>query len=284
LFDINNPSTRIFAGGSYQETLSNTWHLIFPAANLGTKKTYRLGLVDGILKNQNGNNVQLLTTHIYTMIDTSCNSKGTFDRGYCFCQDGYAGDECTTCDVGFTNVDTNGGLTCVKQAGRLCLENSCSCKPNTSPCVKLGACDDSSGKIVCTCYGHYYGPTCNQCATGYQDFNKGCIKIPSGCPNCTHGNCDLSGSNLCICDPHYKGKICDECNDGWSGNDCSQPVQTNKPSGSASQSAGLTALTVICIVIALAVIATTVGFLIYKKFFGPRRYAQLELAELDDTF
>ena len=240
LYEINSPSIKIFAAAASPETSENTWHIIFSPTNFVTKKTYKLGLVNGVLTDQNGVAVQLLTTHTYTMIDTTCNSKGTFDRGYCFCKDGYAGDECTTCDIGFVNVDTTGGLNCAKQSGHLCLESSCGCKPNTSPCVKLGSCDDSTGKIVCSCYDHYGGPTCTQCAAGYTDFNRGCVKIPSGCPNCTHGNCDIA-SLTCICDLHYRGKTCDECNDGWTGSDCSQEVQTNKP---ISSSVGLTSFTV----------------------------------------
>jgi len=263
-----------------EETNQDTWHLIFPPS-FTTKKIYKLGMVNGILTNQNGDPIQLISSHTYSMIDTSCNGKGDFDRKYCFCFDGYAGDECTTCAFGFKNVDTN-GLNCVKQTGKLCLENSCGCQPNTSPCVPIGICDDSKGQINCTCPRNYGGLTCNQCATGYTNYNKGCIKVNNGCPNCTHGYCDLN-LQACVCNDHFSGRTCDECANGWSGNDCSQEVPTTS-SGEigAVQSVALTAITVACIIIAILVLVGTIGLLMYKKFFSPRKYSQLELSEMEE--
>jgi len=239
-------------------------------------------MVPNVLTNQNGQAVQLLSTHMFTMIDVTCNRKGVFDQKYCFCNDGYAGDECTTCAVGFINTDTTGGLNCVKQTGKLCLETSCGCQPNTSPCIPIGQCDDSSGQIKCTCPHNYDGATCGQCAVGYTDYFKGCVKVNNVCPNCSHGICD-SESKICVCNPHFTGRTCGECDNGWAGDDCSKQVPISKPSDdTAVQSPVLTAITVICIILAILILVGTIGLLMYRKFFSPRRYAQLELSELDE--
>jgi hypothetical protein len=281
LFDTVNPSAKIYASSAYPETVGNTWHLVFPA-QFTSRKSYKLGLDSGILTNSFGDAVILISTNIYSMIDTSCNGLGTFDRGYCFCNMGYAGEECTTCDVGYKNTATGGQLVCQKQIDNLCVLSSCGCAPGKTPCEPLGQCDSSSGQIVCQCFGHYAGPDCSSCAPGYADWKAGCTPVPQGCPTCQHGTCN-EGSKICTCDAHYKGRTCDECDDGWSGTDCSTEVNTPKPTPTgAVKSAALTAVTVISITITVGMILGTLALLIYRKFFKPTKYSQLELSTLED--
>jgi len=281
LYPIDDLNTKIYASMASQEASNSyMWHITFPPQFV-TKKTYKLGFVSGILTNQNGDAIQLVSIHTFTMIDTTCNERGTFDSGYCFCARGYGGDECTTCAAGFVNTNTTGGLACVKQTGRFCLEDSCGCVPNKSPCVPIGTCDDSSGQIKCSCPSNYGGSYCDQCATGYTDYTRECVK--SSCPVCVHGACDTN-SQKCICNGHFGGADCSDCANGWSGSDCTQQVPNGRSSngGDIVQSSALTAITVICIIVAITVLIGTVGLLLYKKFFSPRKYSQLELSEIEE--
>jgi len=224
--------------------------------------------------------VQLISTNLYSMIDTTCNNKGAFDRGYCFCNIGYAGEECTTCDVGYKNTASGGQLVCQKQIDSLCVDNSCGCVPGKTPCEPLGQCDSSTGHIVCKCFGHYAGSDCSSCADGYSDWKAGCTPVQEGCPTCQHGSCS-AGVKICTCDPRYKGRTCDECADGWSGADCSNAV-SQPSSGGVVKSAALTAVTVVSIIFAIGMVLATSALLLYRKFFKPTKYSQLELSTLDD--
>jgi len=88
---------------------------------------------------------------------------------------------------------------------------------------------------------------------------------------------------ICKCDERYKGSVCDECADGWSGADCSDQVVA-PPHGVTpiSKSGALTAITILSIIVACAMILGTAIFLLYRRFGQTRNYGQLELSDIDE--
>lgn len=84
---------------------------------------------------------------------TCSDSTGT---AVCTCAMGYAGADCLACAAGLQDNDTNGS----------CLP---SCQSATLTCTGGAICTDVSGTATCSCPAGYTGPTCTQCAAGYQD-------------------------------------------------------------------------------------------------------------------
>lgn len=125
----------------------------------------------------------------------------------CVCDDGYAGDECSTCAAGWHDA---GGGVCVLDAE--CLPNSCSG-------IEAGTCDDTDGVVTCVCNSGYAGDACESCATDFQfDSTGACVEAES-CADadpCVNGTCDDStGVISCACDDGYAGADCDTCAAGW---------------------------------------------------------------------
>lgn len=89
---------------------------------------------------------------------TQCGANGTCvdttGTAVCTCATGYTGPTCAACATGFQDNDTNG--TCLR---------TCATAGLTCP----GGCSDSSGTAACNCPVGSSGPTCSQCASGYQD-------------------------------------------------------------------------------------------------------------------
>ncbi|MDY0005022.1 MAG: FG-GAP-like repeat-containing protein, partial [Polyangia bacterium] len=98
---------------------------------------------------------------------SSCNALlggGTCDdssgHAVCSCNEGYAGDDCEDCETGW-----------VAQGGS-CLPASCG--PNSCNEDNLGgACDDSTGLILCSCNEGYLGPRCDLCEAGWHPEGNG---------------------------------------------------------------------------------------------------------------
>jgi hypothetical protein len=91
-------------------------------------------------------------------------------------------------------------------------------------CSGHGSCDDSSGKIVCTCEAGFGGDRCETCAAGYQDNDQdgscqpGCAHQTLGCG--VGGDCDdSSGAVSCVCHAGYVGDLCESCDSGYQDND-----------------------------------------------------------------
>jgi len=129
----------------------------------------------------------------------------------CACDTGYDGDACDACAAGFQDNDTNG--TCAADCAAAQLD-----------CGDVGACDDSSGAAICACDTGYSGPTCAECAAGFQDSNgdgtclADCAANDAMCGE--NGSCALdSGIAVCSCDEGYTGVVCDACADGFQDND-----------------------------------------------------------------
>lgn len=95
------------------------------------------------------------------------------------------------------------------------------CAGNT--CSGHGTCDGSGGVATCTCDATFAGPTCDTCATGFQD-NDGNETCTPACDTSTcsgHGTCDdATGTATCACAARFTGAACDTCATGFTGAAC----------------------------------------------------------------
>jgi len=86
-----------------------------------------------------------------------------------------------------------------------------------NPC-NHGTCDDTSGRIVCTCQEGWAGARCDSCAGGYHLENGNCVLDQQCLANtCSgHGTCDdSSGLVKCTCNTGYTGNFCEKCATGY---------------------------------------------------------------------
>ncbi|XP_025159598.1 laminin subunit alpha-1 isoform X2 [Harpegnathos saltator] len=155
------------------------------------------------------------------------------------CPEGYTGDHCESCDVGFYgNPLTPGGTcqrcpcnggACDQETGR-CLE----CRGNTEgwkcerckeahygnplelncmpcDCSTLGSssvqCDKTTGQ--CSCNSLFTGRDCSSCIEGYGNVTAGCQECDCDV-GALNGLCD-SVSGICRCAPGVVGSRCDHC-------------------------------------------------------------------------
>ncbi|KAF7990369.1 hypothetical protein HCN44_000174 [Aphidius gifuensis] len=167
------------------------------------------------------------------------------------CLEGYTGDHCESCDIGYFGDPTklgdkckpcpcNGG-TCDQKTGD-CLE----CRGNTDgpkcdrckesyygdpieqnctacSCNSLGSrsnlCDTTSGQ--CLCKPFFTALDCSSCVSGYGNVTAGCQECDCGIGADTIP-CD-SFTGICICLPGVVGNKCDRCDKdhyGLSKNGC----------------------------------------------------------------
>ena len=286
-FYIVNDVSGAIVNATTAEESNGIYTLLF--YSLASASSYTLKLRPNILFDSAQNPMKLLSVNKYKTIDTSCSGKGTFDSGYCFCNDGYAGVECAVCDIGYQNINKNDSQipVCKQKTGNLCFIDSCGCDPHfTTSCVPNGYCNETSGAIVCQCYLPWAGATCQQCAEGYHNTSSGCA-ANAKCPTCARGYCD-EAIGQCICPEHFTGKTCDECATGWSGDDCSQKVDSNPSTkyNDAKWLVVLNGLKIFSIIVAVLVIVTTIVFLLYKNFARkqPSNYnAVFEAMDLEET-
>jgi len=252
------------------------FHLTWSPSVLESDKTYYLVLVSGSsTTNELGQPLALLSNHRYDMIDLGCSGKGQYDNGYCFCEPGYAGEECDTCDIGYVQVTTNstkGTFTCKKKAS----ECDCSCDPKIrDKCVPLGTCSKTSSGYVCQCNVGYAGDHCEKCDNGFSNWIQGCPKDKT-CPICTRGSCNpLTGQ--CVCPANYGGSTCDECAKGWKGDKCSVK-ETQEEQVDSSAKGLLVTIRVFSILIGLFVVIMTIAFFIYRKL-RPTKHIFMRMEE-----
>ena len=148
-----------------------------------------------------------------------CSGHGACDDStgvaICTCHDGYRGVTCEACYPGYHD-DSDG--TCARDEG--CLETSC---------AGHGACDDSTGLVICDCDDEYIGDSCAECAAGYHHEGLECAPDDTcedrGCSG--NGDCELDGGVArCVCEDGYRGDDCDECYPGYEDHDgvCVIPI------------------------------------------------------------
>jgi hypothetical protein len=133
--------------------------------------------------------------------EVSCSASGGVIT--CTCQAEYTGTYCQNCATGYHRDAFD---DCV--ANEVCDLDSCN---------YAGACDDSTGVIVCSCDTGYAGPTCAYCQDGFQDNNNdGVCRLNCALANppCDQGSCsDASGTAICVCNSGWSGSLCATCND-----------------------------------------------------------------------
>jgi hypothetical protein len=118
-----------------------------------------------------------------------------------------------------TNSDTGSDTSTDTEVTDLCTPD---------PCHGHGACEDSSGAVVCTCTGDYDpAGDCVACVSGKQDKdnNGSCLDTcTTAALTCSgHGTCsDTDGTAGCECTTGYMGDDCGECAGGYHpvGDDC----------------------------------------------------------------
>ncbi len=141
----------------------------------------------------------------------NCGSNGacadTTGVAICACDTGYTGATCNLCATGYQDNDNSG--TCAPD----CATSGLNCGAN-------GACADTSGAAICECRTGYDGPSCDTCATGYQDNDDNGSCVPTCATsglNCgDFGTCsDNSGAAACVCDEGYTGSSCNSCSIGY---------------------------------------------------------------------
>lgn len=85
-----------------------------------------------------------------------CAAEGASSGMHCVCNDGYAGELCERCEVGFH-----------RDAKQRCAPDRHCVDQVMDPCGEHGECIDDGGVIACTCAQGYEGPRCMLCASGY---------------------------------------------------------------------------------------------------------------------
>ncbi|VDM61018.1 unnamed protein product [Angiostrongylus costaricensis] len=140
--------------------------------------------------------VEKETTHLSIFLLTVCNcdplgtENGVCDShsGQCMCKDGFYGEKCDQCDIGYYGYPNCKECKCVG-AGAKALE-----------------CDMSTGQ--CPCYSNFTGRICDKCAVGFYDY-----------PNCKACGCFIDGAKgqacdsrgQCYCKENFEGERCDRC-------------------------------------------------------------------------
>ncbi|CAH2065789.1 unnamed protein product, partial [Iphiclides podalirius] len=111
------------------------------------------------------------------------------------CPDGYTGDRCELCDVGYWGSPSTAGGSC----------QACAC--GGAPC------DSDTGRCL-VCPPHTEGARCDQCQEGYWLGGAG-----EECVGCECGRGALSAAcdartGRCACAPGWAGRACDLCAPG----------------------------------------------------------------------
>lgn len=144
---------------------------------------------------------------------TACGTHGTCTdvtgQSACVCLPGYTGMTCAACATGFQDANQDG--TCEP-----------TCATAMRDCGAGGTCSETSGTPTCQCAVGYTGPSCAQCAAGFQDFDQNNSCEPAcGATACSgHGACDdQSGRVVCACTAGYTGADCAQCASGFQDGD-----------------------------------------------------------------
>ena len=132
---------------------------------------------------------------------TSCElvSDGSF---LCNCGDGYEGDRCEACALGFYGVPTEGNGRCSR----------CDCNGNSQICNR------TSGDCSSFCQNNSTGSNCEFCKPEF--FGDATIQTCAECNCVTNGSynntCDRT-SGQCHCRPNVDGRNCSNCKENFWG-------------------------------------------------------------------
>jgi hypothetical protein len=141
--------------------------------------------------------------------DDPCGDHGTCDDAggviVCVCEAGWTGEFCNQCYPGYHDDGTG---ACVRD--ETCLANTCS---------GHGACDESTGVVLCDCDAGYVGDACESCDAGFHRDGQGTCAADVACEldTCSgHGVCDDdTGVPVCTCDQGYTDVACNQCYPGY---------------------------------------------------------------------
>ncbi len=116
--------------------------------------------------------LECLCTMILLYLPTcvpSSKGHGQYVAGKCECRPEYAGLDCEKCADGYVENKNGNSFTCVLDTNNTkpgyCRKDTCGCIYKGSLCVTpLGTCDDSTGKVLCTCNAslHVQGARCGE--------------------------------------------------------------------------------------------------------------------------
>ncbi|KAM9062126.1 laminin subunit gamma-3 isoform X1 [Sarcophilus harrisii] len=123
----------------------------------------------------------------------------------CTCPEGYMGQFCESCSLGYKRETPLGGPYA-------------SCVPCT--CNQHGTCDPETG--ICQCLHHTEGPYCERCTSGfYGNPFLGHVDDCKPCPCPGQSACTTipeSGEVVCThCPKGQRGRLCEICDDGFFG-------------------------------------------------------------------
>ena len=168
--------------------------LVFDHSQFVWGESYSLRYDLSLLESQEGVYVDPFTEidHLYTFQSCNCNLRGTCTvdeenrRFVCQCEEGYAGQSCELCAVGY------------HQANYECLRDSY-CTATT--CNGHGACTNVNGEVSCHCdvgYATFQDQWCSVCSPGYVliPSNLTCIVEPDGFDRSTFCDVPFLPSNL----------------------------------------------------------------------------------------
>uniref|UniRef100_A0A0K2UE20 Laminin subunit alphalike [Acyrthosiphon pisum] n=1 Tax=Lepeophtheirus salmonis TaxID=72036 RepID=A0A0K2UE20_LEPSM len=207
-------------------------------------------------------------------LDSAEESSETIEEGNmvtgiekCECPEGYFGDSCEDCDVGYYRVSEG-------PFGPICVPCNChghadTCHPVTGECVNLTPEESHEAQAlealphIChfqpdlcrvsneTCLHNTRGKNCEECDVGYfGDARRGSHHDCQPCPCPLQDNnfaisCDgilnnPQDSNYCVCKPNYVGERCQFCGPGYYGEpevqgdycklcQCNENIDANDP-------------------------------------------------------
>jgi hypothetical protein len=156
----------------------------------------------------------------------------------CLCAIGYDGPTCRACNGGFVGTTDDAGTTCTLPercnaascaAGSTCDDSTgriaCSCSGpqcaqcSATLCGAYGTCSEARGVVTCTCETGHQGERCGSCVPGYASLDGGVCTPTEQCTASTcsgGGTCSAStGKALCTCTSGYSGLFCETCSTGF---------------------------------------------------------------------
>lgn len=110
------------------------------------------------------------------------------------------GLKCDSCEFGFYALSADNPLGC----------SSCDCNP-------IGSTNEFCNPVTgqCSCKSRVTGRQCNQCVTGFFNFESGCVSCDCDPLGTEPGSSCTEGTGQCVCKAYVTGPRCDQCQDGY---------------------------------------------------------------------